>query len=171
MNIELLVLRTVHVLGGIFWVGSAVFTALFLVPALGTAGPAAGQIMTAMRQRGLMTVLPAIAVLTILSGLRLMWIMSSGFSAAYFGAPAGRTFALAGAAAILAFLIAMVVTRPAAIRMGQLGGSIASALPDQRDALMNELATLSRRNSLASGVVTTLLVLGAFGMAIARYLQ
>lgn len=168
---EILILRTVHVLGGIFWVGSAVFTALFLVPALATAGPAAGQIMTGMRQRGLMTVLPVVALLTIASGLRLMWITSRGFSAAYFAAPSGLTFAMAGGAAIVAFLIAIVVTRPAAIRMGELGGAMAAASPEQRGALMAELTALRRRNTVASAIVTALLILGAFGMAIARYLQ
>jgi hypothetical protein len=169
--IEILVLRAVHVLGGIFWVGSAVFTTLFLVPALATAGPAAGQIMTAMRQRGLMTVLPLVALLTMASGLRLMWIMSRGFSAAYFATPSGLTFAVAGGAAIVAFVIAMFVTRPAAIRMGELSGSMAAASPEQRGGLMAELTALRERNTVASSIVTALLILGAFGMAIARYLQ
>ena len=37
MQGELLVLRLVHVLGGIFWVGSALFMAIFLFPALASA--------------------------------------------------------------------------------------------------------------------------------------
>jgi uncharacterized membrane protein len=168
--IEILILRAVHILGGIFWVGSAVFTTLFLIPALATAGPTAGQIMTGMRQRGLMTVLPAVAVLTILSGLRLMWITSRGFSAVYFSTTSGMTFATAGAAATVAFLIAMLVSRPAGIRMGELGSAMASASPEQRAALTTELVALRRRNTVASNVVMVLLILGAFGMAIARYL-
>ena len=103
--------------------------------------------MAGLQRRRLFTVLPIVAVLTILSGLRLMWIMSRGFSAAYFSTPAGLTFAVAGTAGIVAFLIAMFVTRPAAIRMGELGGAMAAASPDQRGALMNELTALRRRNT------------------------
>ena len=41
MIAEILVLRLVHVLGGMFWVGSGLFSTFFLLPALAGAGPAA----------------------------------------------------------------------------------------------------------------------------------
>ena len=84
MEAELIVLRLIHVLGGIFWVGSALFTAIYLVPSLAQAGPAAGQVMGALQRRRLFIVLPTVAVLTVLSGIRLMQLTSDGFSAAYF---------------------------------------------------------------------------------------
>lgn len=71
MNPEILVLRLVHVLGGVFWLGSGLFTAFFLMPALATAGPAAGPLMGALQRRKLFTVLPivdlasAVAVATV----------------------------------------------------------------------------------------------------------
>ena len=45
-----------------------------------------------------------------------------------------------------------------------------SATTEQRAKLSSELAVLQRRNTLASGVVTALLILGALGMAIATTL-
>src|SRR5688572_13718538 len=73
MLTELLVLRIIHILGGIFWLGSGLFTAFFLTPALGRVGPAAvGPVMSALQQRRLFTILPIVAVLTILSGVRLL---------------------------------------------------------------------------------------------------
>lgn len=62
MSAELIVLRLVHVLGGIFWVGSGLFMVFFLVPAMGTVGPTAGQVMGGLQQRRLITVVPVIAV-------------------------------------------------------------------------------------------------------------
>ena len=53
MQAEMLILRVVHVLGGIFWVGSALFMAFMLMPALASAGPAAGAVMGAMQRRRL----------------------------------------------------------------------------------------------------------------------
>jgi uncharacterized membrane protein len=168
--IELVVLRLIHVLGGIFWVGSAVFTTLFLAPALTSAGPAAGTIMLALRKRHLMTVLPLAAILTILSGARLMWIASAGFASGYFTTAHGSAYAIAGAATIVAFLNAMLVARPVAIRCAALGQRLAAVPEPERSTLSMQLATLTRRNVVASAVTITLLVFGSAGMAVARYL-
>ena len=123
MTAEILVLRLVHILGGIFWVGSGLFTTFFLVPALASSGPSAGPVMTALQRRHLFTALPVSALLTILSGLRLMWIGSAGFAPAYFASASGGTLAASGAAAIVAFLLALLVARPAAVRAARLGAA------------------------------------------------
>lgn len=44
MATELLALRVVHVLGAVIWGGTSIFVAVFLMPALGTLGPVAGQV-------------------------------------------------------------------------------------------------------------------------------
>ena len=54
-------LRLVHIVAGILWVGFAAFLPFYLVPAVAEAGPEAGKIMGALQRRGLMTVLPALA--------------------------------------------------------------------------------------------------------------
>jgi len=171
MHAELLVLRLVHVLGGVFWVGSGLFTALFLVPVLAASGATAGQVMAGLQQRRLFSVLPTVAFLTIVSGLRLMWLTSAGFSAAYFAAPSGLTYALSGLAATVAFVLAVLVVRPAAVRSGQLAASVAAAGDERaRTDLTGQLASLRRRGEVVSTVVVILLVLGAAGMAVARYI-
>ncbi|HTE45531.1 MAG TPA: hypothetical protein VK636_09830 [Gemmatimonadaceae bacterium] len=170
MTVELLLLRLIHVLGGVFWVGSAVFTTLFLVPALAASGADTGQIFAALAQRRLFTVLPSVALLTIASGLRLLWIASAGFAPSYFGSATGRTFACSGGAAIGAFLLSALVARPTSIRAGRLGSSLANAPDEQRARVTVELATLRRRGAAASAAAVTLLVLGAAGMSVARYL-
>lgn len=170
MSAELLVLRLVHILGGIFWLGSGLFTTFFLMPALGRAGPAAvGPIMGALQQRRLFTVLPVIAVLTILSGLRLFQIVSAGFSPAYVSSPMGQTYLWSGIAAVVAFLLSLLVARPAAVRAGKLGAGIPNLPQDQRTAVSGEIARLQRRGALASIAATTLLIGAAGGMAVARY--
>jgi uncharacterized membrane protein len=169
MQFEMLVLRLVHVLGGIFWVGSAVFTALFLMPALASAGPAAGQVMGALQRKRLFVILPVIALLTILSGARLMQITSDGFSAAYFASPSGRMFAWGGTLAIAAFAFGMIVARPIGIRLGQLGAMPAPVGADEQAARAAERARLQKRAAV-SGVANILLLLGAaIAMATARY--
>jgi len=170
MAIELLVLRLVHILCGIFWVGSGLFTGLFLFPALATPGIQPGPVVNALRERGLMTALPITALLTIGSGLRLMALTSAGFSSAWFATSTGRAYAAAGAASVVAFLISLLIARPAAVKAAQLGGSLANAPENQRATLGAQLASLRRRNAVSSAIVLALLIFAAAGMSVARYL-
>lgn len=172
MPLELLVLRAVHVVGGIFWVGSGLFTGLFLAPALAGLGPGAGQLMAALQARRLFVVLPTVALLTILSGLRLLWLGSGGFEPRYFTTATGATFAASGIAATLAFLLSLVLARPAAAEAGRLSASLVSLTdPVQRSAVADRAARLQRRSAAVSRAVLPLLLLGALGMAVARYLH
>ena len=170
MSTELLVLRLVHILGGIFWLGSGLFTTFFLMPALGRVGPAAaGPVIGALQQRRLFTILPVVAVLTMLSGLRLFQIVSAGFAPAYVSSRTGQTFIWSGIAALLAFLLSIVVARPAALRAGQLGASMASVPEEERAARAAEVERLRRRSAVASVAAMVFLVGAAAGMAVARY--
>lgn len=164
-------LRVVHVLGGLFWVGSALFNAIYLFPAMREAGPAAGAIMGSMRRRRLFLVLPLVALVTILAGVRLMWITSADFSAAYFQSARGSMFAWSGTAAIAAFVIAMALARPTAMKMGAMQQTLAKAQDDvERAKLAAGLQGLQRRNRVISFVVNALLIVAAAGMAAARYM-
>jgi uncharacterized membrane protein len=167
---ELLVLRVVHVLGGVFWVGAGIFTGVFLMPALAKAGPATAQLMEALQQRRLFVVLPLVATLTILSGLRLMWLTSAGFAPAYFATTRGTTFAASGIAAVLAFTLSLLVARPAAARTSVIMPRLESSDDATRAALTAELHRLRQRSALASRAALWLLILSASGMAVARYL-
>lgn len=169
MSPELLVLRLVHVLGGIFWVGSGAFTAFFFAPALKQSGTNPGPLFAALGQRRLFLVLPIVALLTILSGARLMSIAAGG-AATYFASSTGRTYVWSGVAAVVAFLLSLLIARPSAARGGQLAAAMASAPAAERPALAQEVARLQRRGGLASTAAISLLILAATGMAVARYL-
>lgn len=168
MSVEILILRLIHVLGGIFWVGTSMFTSLFLVPALASAGPNAGVVFAGLQRRKLFLALPVVAILTIASGARLMSIASGG-SSAYFASPTGRMFSLAGLAAVIAFFISLLIARPAAVRSAKLGASLPTAGDAERAAITEELARLRRRGGTATAIVSVLLLLTAAGMAVARY--
>jgi uncharacterized membrane protein len=171
MKAELLVLRLIHIFGGIFWVGSMFFTTFFLAPAIRSSPSVAGQVMAGLQKRRLFTLLPIVALLTMASGLRLLSLASAGFAGAYFSTPPGRTFAVSATAAILAFLLSVLVSRPGFVRVGRLGASVATAPDDgARQRITTEMQQLTRRVAIANGFVVVLLVLAAAGMAIARYM-
>ena len=170
MYAELIALRVVHVLSGIFWLGSGLFSAFFLMPTLGKLGPGAGPVMAELGRRRLPTVLMASALLTIVSGARLLWLASGGLSGAYFATGVGRTFAGAGLLAVVAWLVAMLVARPAAMRAGARGAAAAAETDaSARGRLLAQLDGLRRRAALGNTVAVGLLVLAAAGMAVARY--
>lgn len=170
MNAELIVLRFVHIVGGVFWVGTGLFTSLFLVPPLARSGPAAGQVMGALQQLRLFTVLPVVALLTIVSGIRLMWIVSGGFSEVYMNSRMGQTLMWSATAAVLAFVMSVVVSRPTAVRSATLVQSLATVNDAERPRIEAELATLRKRGAVASVAGVVLAIVAAGGMAVARYL-
>lgn len=170
MKAELLTLRLIHILGGIFWAGSLMFTSFFLVPVIRSSPAVAGQVMAGLQKRRLFILLPVVALLTIASGLRLLAIASIGFSSAYFSTPTGRTFATSAVAATLAFLLSVFVSRPGFVRIGRLGASLAGAPDDgSRNRIETEMRGLTRRVAISNGFVVILLLSAAAGMAIARY--
>lgn len=107
-----IVLRALHIGAGVFWAGSMMFNAKFLMPSLADAGPAAGPVMQALLKRGMATALPATAIITIVSGAWLMWRDAAGSGGAFMGSPTGITLSIGAVGAVLAFLIGMTVVRP-----------------------------------------------------------
>jgi uncharacterized membrane protein len=168
---ELLVLRLLHVIGAILWVGGMSFSTFFVMPAVAQAGPAAGPVMAGFQRRKVFVWMPVIAIVTILSGFRLLMIVSSNFGSTYLSTPTGRTFTISAVIGLLAFLIGMIVTRPAMTRMGMLSAEAANATEARRAEIQAELATIRARNARITLLVTILLLIAAAGMAVARYMR
>lgn len=170
MPVELLVLRAVHILCGIFWLGGGIYSSVFAVPAIAKAGPAAGPIIAELQRRKLFTILPLAALLTMGSGVRLLWIASGGFSGHYFHTMQGHIYAVAGAMSVIGFLVAMFVSRPASVRLGALAAEMATADADRRRALEPTMAGLQTRATVGTVLAVGLLTVAALGMSVARYL-
>ena len=170
MHAELLVLRLIHILSGIFWIGSGLYTSFFLAPALASTPAVMGQVMAALKKRRAFTVQEIAAFLVLLSGLRLLMIDSAGFSGSYFATGTGRTFAIAGVFAILAGIFNFGVARPTMERAVAVGAALASAAdPGEKTGLSQELDRLRKRGAIAGMLAVTCGILAASGMAVARY--
>jgi uncharacterized membrane protein len=171
MKAELLTLRVIHILGGIFWVGGMLYSTFFLVPAIRSSPVVAGQVMAGLNKRRLFIILPTVALLTIASGIRLLWIASAGFDDSYLSTSTGRAFSVGGGAAILAFLLSILVSRPGFVKVGKLGASLAAATDEAtRQSLTAEMQRINKRVATANAGVVVLLLLTAVMMATARYL-
>jgi uncharacterized membrane protein len=170
MHAEIIVLRLVHILSGIFWVGSGMYANFFLVPALRESPAVMGQVMAGLMRRRVFRVIEIAAGLTILSGLRLMWIDSSGFSGSYFDTGMGNTLGIGGAAAIIAAVFNFGVGMPAMRRAGALAASLgASSDAAEKARLAQQVDRLRKRAGIAGTLAISFGILAASAMAIARY--
>lgn len=171
MNLLMVVLRLIHIGAGVFWAGGAIVVARYLIPSVQDAGPEGGKVVQALEKRGLMTALPAAAVLAMLSGLVLYWRVSGGFAAQWSRTPTGMAQGLGAVASIVAFVIGVGVMRPATLRAGALAQGLSQVTdPAARDARQAQMQGLRARAARAANWVAVLLALAVAAMAVARYL-
>lgn len=166
----MILLRLIHVVGAIFWVGAAMFTGFFLIPALKETPATMGQVAQALAKRGFMAVMPIVGLLVILSGGAMLWISSGGNLHMYMQTPSGHTFTMAGGVGILSLIIGLVFTKPANMKAGELGAKLQAATdPAEKARLGQEMAAAGKAAAMWTMIVTILMIIAAAGMAIARY--
>lgn len=169
MNLSLLIMRLLHIGLGVFWAGTVVFMSIFLFPSIAEAGPEGAKVGAALNRRRFMQIMPAVAGLTILSGLYLYWRDSGGFQPSFMHSGMGITLGLGAAAAIAAFVVGLAVMRPAMTRAGDLAQSAAQAVPEERQAVLMAAMASRQRGFRAGQVVAVLVALAVTAMALARY--
>lgn len=166
----LILLRLIHILFGVFWVGAAIFNAVFLIPAVRALGPAGGPVMQEIAgKRKLPIYFLGAGILTVLSGIGLFWHDSRG-SNGFMRSGGGMTFAIGGAIALVTILLGIFVVSPTAMRASALGGAIAAGgkppTPEQAAEMKRLQIKLGKMGALAA----VLLTLTTIAMAIARYI-
>jgi len=170
VNTVVLVMRFAHVFFGALWVGMMAFQVLFLMPALGEAGPDSAKVMGALARKKIPVILPIFALITLISGMWLFNRLAGGNMGALMATPMGKAFAWGGAAALIAFLVGVIVMRPAMMKSMRLAESLPTAPPDERASRSAELQRLRARGATLGKVVNVLLLFALAAMAIARYL-
>lgn len=171
MDFYMILLRFLHIAGGVFWVGTIFFMAFFLMPAVQAAGPDGGKFMKVFgRVSNLSRVLPLAALTTIISGLLMFWRLSGFLSPAWLTTPAGIALSIGGLAALLAFFgpansIARTMKRTMAIAQ-----AMESAGGPPSEAKMAELKGLQAKIPGYYRQLTFLMAVAVLCMAIFRYL-
>jgi uncharacterized membrane protein len=166
MNILVFILRLIHILSGVFWVGTAFFAGLFLEPAVRDTGEAGQKMMGHMIAKGRMsTRVTVAAALTVLAGATLYWIDSHGFTSPWTGSGPGWGFGIGGLLGIAGFLIGSQVGMNAA----KLGRIAAAAQGKPTPEQIGEMQVAQKRMALASRVSSIVLLLALVCMATARY--
>jgi uncharacterized membrane protein len=170
MDILLIVMRLIHILAGVFWVGGALFIAVFVEPTARALGPDGGKFMQHMvGARRLSTLMALAAVLTVLAGLWLYWRASLGFALAWILAPSGLTLTIGALAGILGAVVGGAGTGRTSARMAALGRAMQAAGGPPQPAQLAEMQALQARLRQVGVWNAVLLVIAVAGMAMARY--
>lgn len=166
MNILIIVLRLVHIVSGVFWVGSAMMSAFFIAPAVAATGAAGQQMMGHMITKGRMSVRITIAaVVTVLAGASLYWIDSRGLTSPWTSSGPGWGFGIGALLALVGLGLGMQV----GVNAKKLGTVAAAAQGKPSPDQLAEMQAAQKRMSFYSNISTAALILALVCMATARY--
>ena len=164
------ILRLIHIVFGVFWVGSVLFTTVVLMPSMRAAGPSGVTVMKELGRRRLPLIMMGSALLTVGAGIWLMIILASGDPAVWMRSGTGRAFSMGGGLAILALVLGMAINAPTARRMSAIGEAVDKRGGPPTADEAKQLQQLQSRMATASVLVAVLLLLATAAMAVARYL-
>jgi uncharacterized membrane protein len=162
-------LRLVHIVAGTFWVGSAVFLALFLLPTARASGLEGGRVAARLMQR----MGPALGIgmlLTVIPGFIMYGRLSAGFNRAWVTSAPGLALGAGAIAAILAIVVGLAVNAPAGAKIAALRKSLDTQGGAPTAAQAAALARLQARVERGAQLGAAFLVVAACAMAVARYL-
>lgn len=165
-----LLARVLHVLLGVFWAGTLIFNAIFLLPSMRDAGPDAAKVAAGLSRRRFIDIMPVLALVTILTGLYLYWHASSGFSPAYMHSSIGMTYGLGGISAIIALGFGVGILRPSMKRASSLTQAMSTMQPDDAARTSAEVQALRAKIGKIGVIVAWLLGFTVVTMALARYI-
>jgi hypothetical protein len=164
-----LLLRLIHILAGIFWVGAAFLMAGFLVPTMRETGREGGRFIQHLMQKRRLPIFIGVAMLlTIISGLTMYARVTAATHGSWAGTPPGIAYGVGGLAAILGAITGSLLSGAAGRRMAVVGQSIGPQGPTSEQQA--EMGRLQSRMSLGTRLAAALLLLAAGAMAVARYL-
>jgi len=171
MDTYMVVLRIVHILAGVFWVGAALTTILFLQSTAREVGPAAGPFMAHLAgKKHLVDWVLRAAGLTILAGALMYWRVSGGLDGDWLTSAPGISLTIGALCAIAAFSLGLSVVRPTIMSTLAIGREVAAGGGPPTPEQGAQLQALQKRGKAIGQVIVPLLIVAVSGMAAARYL-
>ena len=167
MDIVAVVLRVVHIVAGVLWVGAAGLFFFYLEPAINKLGPEAEKFVDEIVNRRKVPIyFVVLSTLNVLAGVILYWRDFGGISTSPFGLALG----LGGVASLIAWLGGNLLIPQTLGKLMAIGAEMkASAGPPPADLVARMHATQERLRRI--GLIDIVLLLFAvIAMASARYL-
>ena len=171
MNFLVIILRLLHIISGVFWVGAALMLTFFISPTVrATKEAGQGFMRHFMGNTKFNLAMWTSAITAVTAGAILYWLDSDGFTSAWTHSGPGIGFAIAAGFAY-AGLIVGIFQGKNSNAMAKLGGQIQSQGTPPSPEQAARLQKLGKALAVGGTLNATFLILATIGMAIARYLQ
>jgi len=159
-------LRIVHIVGGVIWVGGTLTMTFFIGPSIGATGEAGqkfvGHLMNNLKFSNRMS---AAAGLTILAGV-ILYGLDARAGAAWQRSGMGIGLSIGSVFAIIGLIFGILIGRTSNA-MAQLGSQFQGKPTSDQ---MNQMQAIRKQQALYSNISTAALILAVVFMATARYL-
>ncbi len=167
MAILVIVLRAIHILGGIFWVGSMMMLYGFVVPSAAATRPESGRFVEHLLGKMNLSAWMTVASLaTVVAGLVLFAPISGQFDSGWMRSTRGIVLSVGALFGVGAMLEGLFVIGPTGRRIGAMGRELKGPpTPEQSkqfEALQAKLRRAGTRGTWMAGFA-------AVCMAVARY--
>lgn len=164
----IILVRALHILGGVFWTGASLVLYGFVVPSVDATKPESSRFMQHLAGRSGLTFWMTLASwAAVLGGLALYAPVTGDLDPAVMRTPRGMTLSLGALLALAAFVEGLVVTGPAARKVGAIAREFEGKSPGPEP--LERLQVAQRKMARAGRRGAILLAVAAVLMAVARY--
>ena len=171
MDIYVLVLRLLHIFGGVFWVGGTFLLAGYIEPTARAMGLDGGKFMQRFAgQSGFSQAMSVAAIANVVAGALLYWHDSGGLQLTWMTTATGVMFTLGGLAGITSAVIGAAITGSASTKLAEVGKQIASAGGPPAPEKLAQVQALQDKLRQGGRINTVLMIVALIGMSLARYL-
>ena len=168
MNILILILRLLHILGGVFWVGGALAMNFFIGRSISATGDAGRQFAGYLiGKTPFTTIMTSAAMTAVTAGFLLYGIDSNWFTSAWQSSGPGIGFGI-GALFALVGLVTGIMNGNNNQAMGRLGAQIQGKPTNEQAA---KLGAIQKQQAWVIPVNSYSLLLAVIFMATSRYLH
>ena len=166
MHYLTIVLRFLHVVSGAFWFGSSMMMSFFISPTVAATADAGQRFMGYLvKQRRVVTVISALAGITVVAGAWLYWIDSAGFSSAWTWSSSGLVFGIGGVLGLIGFIFGIQIGTN--INKIVKTGSEIQGKPTAEQ--MGLIQAAQKRLKVVGPISAYALILAVICMSVARY--
>ncbi len=159
-------LRIIHIVGGVFWVGGSLIMTFFVVPAVGVMGESGQKFIGHMMNKlKLSSRMAAASGSSVLAGA-ILFGLDARAGAAWARSGFGIGLSIGAGFAVIGFILGILVGR-ASKTMAQLGAQFQGKPNSEQLA---QVQAIQKQQATYSTLSTVALVLAVVFMAIARYL-
>ena len=171
MDIYLLMLRLIHIGGGVFWVGAALFLVFYVAPTVAALGPEGDRFMDRlMGSAGAAKALTIASAAVSVTGILLFWRASGYLKLGWILSAPGLAITIGSLAGLASFVIGTTIIEPTIRRLGVVGAALSAAGGAPSETQRTEFGVLQRRLTAVTRVDAYILIVSVAGMAIARSL-